>query len=170
MRVKHTNMVEIHQVPLQLISEIANRELSFVRFLAMKLDYKIQNGHVSIENGLMLTKTLSARAIETKELIELREENQKIAQDRQSHALAVEFLKSERKALKEKVDRLEYFLKQSDDRTNRFEASLLKMAESVSHLANNRDALMGQMLEQSSWDIKKVGQKEVLILSNPISE
>jgi hypothetical protein len=29
--------------------------------------------------------------------------------------------------------------------------------------------LMGQMLQQSSWHIKQVGQKEVLVLSKPVN-
>lgn len=161
-------MIEDVQVPLQKISEITNRKLSFVRFLARNVDIEITNEHVSIDCALQLTKMLCIKAADTDEVHELREENKQLVQDKQAHELAVEFLKSERKALKEKVQILERQLEQSEGRTDRFEASLLKMAESVSHLANNRDVLMGQMMRQSKWHIKQVGEKEVLILSKPI--
>ena len=161
-------MIEDVQVPLQKISEITNRKLSFVRFLARNVDIEITNEHVSIDCALQLTKMLCIKAADTDEVHELREENKQLAQDKQAHELAVEFLKSERKALKEKVQILERQLEQSEGRTDRFEASLLKMAESVSHLANNRDVLMGQMMRQSNWHIKQVGEKEVLVLSKPI--
>ena len=158
-------MIEDVQVPLQKISEITNRKLSFVRFLARNVDIEITNEHVSIDCALQLTKMLCIKAADTDEVHELREENKQLVQDKQAHELAVEFLKSERKALKEKVQILERQLEQSEGRTDRFEASLLKMAESVSHLANNRDVLMGQMMRQSKWHIKQVGEKEVLVLS-----
>lgn len=161
-------MIEDVQVPLQKISEITNRKLSFVRFLARNVDIEITNEHVSIDCALQLTKMLCIKAADTDEVHELREENKQLVQDKQAHELAVEFLKSERKALKEKVQILERQLEQSEGRTDRFEASLLKMAESVSHLANNRDVLMGQMMRQSNWHIKQVGEKEVLVLSKPI--
>ena len=161
-------MIEDVQVPLQKISEITNRQLSFVRFLARNVDIEITNEHVSIDCALQLTKMLCIKAADTDEVHELREENKQLVQDKQAHELAVEFLKSERKALKEKVQILERQLEQSEGRTDRFEASLLKMAESVSHLANNRDVLMGQMIRQSNWHIKQVGEKEVLVLSKPI--
>lgn len=161
-------MIEDVQVPLQKISEITNRKLSFVRFLARNVDIEITNEHVSIDCALQLTKMLCIKAADTDEVHELREENKQLVQDKQAHELAVEFLKSERKALKEKVQILERQLEQSEGRTDRFEASLLKMAESVSHLANNRDVLMGQMMRQSRWHIKQVGEKEVLVLSKPI--
>jgi septal ring factor EnvC (AmiA/AmiB activator) len=161
-------MIEDVQVPLQKISEITNRKLSFVRFLARNVDIEITNEHVSIDCALQLTKMLCIKAADTDEVHELREENKQLVQDKQAHELAVEFLKSERKALKEKVQILERQLEQSEGRTDRFEASLLKMAESVSHLANNRDVLMGQMMRQSKWHIKQVGEKEVLVLSKPI--
>ena len=161
-------MIEDVQVPLQKISEITNRKLSFVRFLARNVDIEITNEHVSIDCALQLTKMLCIKAADTDEVHELREENKQLVQDKQAHELAVEFLKSERKALKEKVQILERQLEQSEGRTDRFEASLLKMAESVSHLANNRDVLMGQMIRQSNWHIKQVGEKEVLVLSKPI--
>ena len=161
-------MIEDVQVPLQKISEITNRKLSFVRFLARNVDIEITNEHVSIDCALQLTKMLCIKAADTDEVHELREENKQLVQDKQAHELAVEFLKSERKALKEKVQILELQLEQSEGRTDRFEASLLKMAESVSHLANNRDVLMGQMMRQSKWHIKQVGEKEVLVLSKPI--
>ena len=161
-------MIEDVQVPLQKISEITNRKLSFIRFLARNVDIEITNEHVSIDCALQLTKMLCIKAADTDEVHELREENKQLVQDKQAHELAVEFLKSERKALKEKVQILERQLEQSEGRTDRFEASLLKMAESVSHLANNRDVLMGQMMRQSKWHIKQVGEKEVLILSKPI--
>ena len=161
-------MIEDVQVPLQKISEITNRKLSFVRFLARNVDIEITNEHVSIDCALQLTKMLCIKAADTDEVHELREENKQLVQDKQAHELAVEFLKSERKALKEKVQILERQLEQSEGRTDRFETSLLKMAESVSHLANNRDVLMGQMIRQSNWHIKQVGEKEVLVLSKPI--
>lgn len=161
-------MIEDVQVPLQKISEITNRKLSFVRFLARNVDIEITNEHVSIDCALQLTKMLCIKAADTDEVHELREENKQLVQDKQAHELAVEFLKSERKALKEKVQILERQLEQSEGRTDRFEESLLKMAESVSHLANNRDVLMGQMMRQSKWHIKQVGEKEVLVLSKPI--
>lgn len=161
-------MIEDVQVPLQKISEITNRKLSFIRFLARNVDIEITNEHVSIDCALQLTKMLCIKAADTDEVHELREENKQLVQDKQAHELAVEFLKSERKALKEKVQILERQLEQSEGRTDRFEASLLKMAESVSHLANNRDVLMGQMMRQSNWHIKQVGEKEVLVLSKPI--
>ena len=161
-------MIEDVQVPLQKISEITNRKLSFVRFLARNVDIEITNEHVSIDCALQLTKMLCIKAADTDEVHELREENKQLSHDKQAHELAVEFLKSERKALKEKVQILERQLEQSEGRTDRFEASLLKMAESVSHLANNRDVLMGQMIKQSNWHIKQVGEKEVLVLSKPI--
>lgn len=162
-------MIAIGQVSLQQISEITNRKLSFVRFLARNVDIEIVDENVSIESALELTKMLCIKTADTEEIHELREENKKLAHDKQAHELAVEFLKSERKALKEKVEILEHHLRQSEGRTDRFEASLLKMAESVSHLANNRDVLMGQMLRQSSWHVKQVGQKEVLVLSKPVN-
>ena len=161
-------MIEDVQVPLQKISEITNRKLSFIRFLARNVDIEITNEHVSIDCALQLTKMLCIKAADTDEVHELREENKQLVQDKQAHELAVEFLKSERKALKEKVQILERQLEQSEGRTDRFEESLLKMAESVSHLANNRDLLMGQMIRQSNWHIKQVGEKEVLVLSKPI--
>jgi len=161
-------MIEDVQVPLQKISEITNRKFSFVRFLARNVDIEITNEHVSIDCALQLTKMLCIKAADTDEVHELREENKQLVQDKQAHELAVEFLKSERKALKEKVQILERQLEKSEGRTDRFEASLLKMAESVSHLANNRDVLMGQMIKQSNWHIKQVGEKEVLVLSKPI--
>ena len=161
-------MIEDVQVPLQKISEITNRKLSFIRFLARNVDIEITNEHVSIDCALQLTKMLCIKAADTDEVHELREENKQLVQDKQAHELAVEFLKSERKALKEKVQILERQLEQSEGRTDRFEASLLKMAESVSHLANNRDVLMGQMMRQSNWHIKQIGEKEVLVLSKPI--
>jgi septal ring factor EnvC (AmiA/AmiB activator) len=161
-------MIEDVQVPLQKISEITNRKLTFVRFLARNVDIEITNEHVSIDCALQLTKMLCIKAADTDAVHELREENKQLVHDKQAHELAVEFLKSERKALKEKVQILERQLEQSEGRTDRFEASLLKMAESVSHLANNRDVLMGQMIRQSNWHIKQVGEKEVLVLSKPI--
>jgi FtsZ-binding cell division protein ZapB len=163
------NMIANGQVPLQQISEITNRKLSFARFLARNVDIEIIDEKVSIESALKLTKMLCIKTADTEEIHELREENKQLAHDKQAHELAVEFLKSERKALQDKVEILEYHLRQSEGRTNRFEASLLKMAESVSHLANNRDLLMGQMLKQSSWHIEQVGQKEVLVLSKPVN-
>ena len=162
-------MVANIQVPLQQISEITNRKLSYVRFLARNVDIEITNEHVSVDSALRLTKMLCIKTVDTEEIHELREENKQLANDKQAHELAVEFLKSERKALKEKVEILERQLKQSEGRSDRFEASLLKMAESVSHLANNRDLLMKQMIKQSQWQIKQIEEKEVLVLSNPVN-
>lgn len=156
------------KVPLQQISEITNRKLSFVRLLSRNVDIEIIDEQVSIESALKLTKMLCLKTMDTEEIHELREENKQLAHDKQAHELAVEFLKSEHKALKEKVEILERHLKQSEGRTDRFEASLLKMADSVSHLANNRDVLFGRMLQLSIWHVKQVEEKEDLVLSKSI--
>jgi len=42
------------------------------------------------------------------------------------------------------------------------------MADSVSHLANNRDVLIGRMLQLSIWHVKQVEEKEDLVLSKSI--
>lgn len=156
-------------IPLQKISELTERNLAFIRFVAKNVDIEIKDEQVSNYDALKLTKMLCIKTVDTDEINELREENKKLAHNRQAHELAIEFLKAERDALKEKIELLERHLKLSEGRTDRFEASLLKMAESVSHLANNRDVLMGRMLEQSSWHIKQVGHKEVLVLSKPVN-
>ena len=123
---------------------------------------------VSIEDGLKLTKALATNNSNDERLKELKSENEQLVHDKQVHELAVEFLKAERKALQEKVDLLEKHLERAEQRTDRFEQSLLRMTESVSHLANNRDILMSKMINQSSWYIKKLGSKDVLVLSEPI--
>ena len=51
-------MIANGQVPLQQISEITKRKLSFVRFLARNVDIEIQDEQVSIESALTLTKML----------------------------------------------------------------------------------------------------------------
>jgi FtsZ-binding cell division protein ZapB len=162
-------MIANIQVSIQQISDITNRKLSFVRFLAKKVDIDVNDEKVSIDNALLLTKMLCSNTADTEEIHELREENKQLVHDKHAHEITVEFLKFECRVLKEKLEILEDHLKQSEGRTDRFEASLLKMAESVSHLANNRDALMGQMLKYSSWHIKQVDKKEVLVLSKPVN-
>ena len=100
-------MIANGQVPLQQISEITNRKLSFVRFLARNVDIEIIDEKVSIESALKLTKMLCIKTADKEEIHELREENKKLAHDKQAHELAVEFLKSERRALMEKIPLLE---------------------------------------------------------------
>jgi hypothetical protein len=167
--VRSTNTMNKNvEVPLQKIIDLTDRKLSFVRFVARNVNIEIINEHVSVDDALKLTKMLCIKTADTEVIHELREENKQLSHNKQAHEIAIEFLKSERKALREKIEILERHLMQSECRTDRFEASLLRMAESVSHLANNRDILMGQMLQQSSWQIKQVGEKEVLVLSKPI--
>ena len=126
---------------------------------------------VPAEHALIITQTLSRKetAEETAEIVKLRDDNENLAFEKEVQELAVEFLKSERKALKEKVILLETTLAKSEARSDRLETSLMQLTESISHLANNRDNLMGMMLKQSTYEVKTIGSKEVLVLSNPIS-
>ena len=157
-----------NSIDLSLIAKVTDRKVSFITFLAKNLSIDIVMGAVSIEDGLKLTKALANNNSNDERLEELQSENEQLAHDKQAHELAVEFLKAERKALQEKVDLLEKHLERAEQRTDRFEQSLLRMTESVSHLANNRDILMSKMINQSSWYIKKLGSKDVLVLSEPI--
>jgi predicted RNase H-like nuclease (RuvC/YqgF family) len=157
-----------NSIDLSLIAKVTDRKVSFITFLAKNLSIDIVMGAVSIEDGLKLTKALASNNSNDERLEELQSENEQLAHDKQAHELAVEFLKAERKALQEKVDLLEKHLERAEQRTDRFEQSLLRMTESVGHLANNRDILMSKMINQSSWYIKKLGSKDVLVLSEPI--
>ena len=157
-----------NSIDLSLIAKVTDRKVSFITFLAKNLSIDIVMGAVSIEDGLKLTKALASNNSNDERLEELQSENEQLAHDKQVHELAVEFLKAERKALQEKVDLLAKHLERAEQRTDRFEQSLLRMTESVSHLANNRDILMSKMINQSSWYIKKLGSKDVLVLSEPI--
>ena len=157
-----------NSIDLSLIAKVTGRKVSFITFLAKNLSIDIVMGAVSIEDGLKLTKALASNSSNDERLEELRKENEQLEHDKQAHELAVEFLKAERKALQEKVDLLAKHLERAEQRTDRFEQSLMRMTESVSHLANNRDILMGKMINQSSWRIQNLGAEEVLVLSNPI--
>ena len=157
-----------NSIDLRLISKVTDRKVSYITFLAKNLSIDITMGVVSIEDGLKLTKTLTLNASHDEKLDELRRENELLEHDKQAYELAVEFLKTERKALQEKVEMLTKHLDRAEQRTDRFENSLLKMVESVSHLANNRDVLMGKMIGQSSWKLTTMGAKEILVLSDPI--
>ena len=157
-----------NSIDLSLIAKVTDRKVSFITFLAKNLSIDINMEAVSIEDGLKLTKALATNNSNDERLKELKSENEQLVHDKQVHELAVEFLKAERKALQEKVDLLEKHLERAEQRTDRFEQSLLRMTESVSHLANNRDILMSKMINQSSWYIKKLGSKDVLVLSEPI--
>ena len=157
-----------NSIDLRLISTVTDRKVSFITFLAKNLSIDIVMGAVSIEDGLKLTKALASNSSNDERLEELRKDNEQLEHDKQAHELAVEFLKAERKALHEKVDLLTKHLDRAEQRTDRFEQSLLRMTESISHLANNRDILMGKMIGQSSWRIQNLGAKEVLVLSEPI--
>ena len=157
-----------NSIDLSLIAKVTGRKVSFITFLAKNLSIDIVMGAVSIEDGLKLTKALASNNSNDERLEELQSENEQLTHDKQAHELAVEFLKAERKALKEKVEILTNHLEKAEQRTDRFEQSLLRMTESVSHLANNRDILMGKMIGQSSWQIQNLGAKEVLVLSKPI--
>ena len=157
-----------NSIDLSLIAKVTGRKVSFITFLAKNLSIDIVIGSVSIEDGLKLTKALASNSSNDERLEELQKENEQLDHDKQAHELAVEFLKAERKALQEKVDLLAKHLERAEQRTDRFEQSLLRMTESVSHLANNRDILMSKMINQSSWYIKKLGSKDVLVLSEPI--
>lgn len=157
-----------NSIDLSLIAKVTDRKVSFITFLAKNLSIDINMEAVSIEDGLKLTKALATNNSNDERLKELKSENEQLVHDKQVHELAVEFLKAERKALQEKVDLLAKHLERAEQRTDRFEQSLLRMTESVSHLANNRDILMSKMINQSSWYIKKLGSKDVLVLSEPI--
>ena len=157
-----------NSIDLSLIAKVTDRKVSFITFLAKNLSIDIVMGAVSIEDGLKLTKALASNNSNDERLEELQSENEQLTHDKQAHELAVEFLNAERKALKEKVEILTRHLEKAEQRTDRFEQSLLRMTESVSHLANNRDILMSKMINQSSWYIKKLGSKDVLVLSEPI--
>lgn len=157
-------------VSIELISNITARKTALVKMFIKQMELECTNGMLSVENALLLTKTLSQKdkPIDSAEVIKIQDEKNKIAHEKAVHELAVEFLKAERKALNEKIENLTQQLERAEQRTDRFEQSLLRMTESVSHLANNRDMLMGQMLRQSSWKLQRVGAKEVLVLSDPI--
>ena len=157
-----------NSIDLRLISKVTDRKVSFITFLAKNLSIDIVMGAVSIEDGLKLTKALASNSSNDENLDELRRENEQLEHDKQAYELAVEFLKTERKALQEKVEMLTKHLDRAEQQTDRFENSLLKMVESVSHLANNRDVLMCKMIGQSSWKITTMGAKEILVLSDPI--
>jgi len=157
-----------NSIDLRLISTVTDRKVSFITFLAKNLSIDIVMGAVSIEDGLKLTKALASNSSNDEKLDELRRENEQLEHDKQAYELAVEFLNTERKALQEKVEMLTKNLDRAEQRTDRFENSLLKMVESVSHLANNRDVLMGKMIGQSSWKLTTMGAKEILVLSDPI--
>jgi len=163
-----TNMQFDNSIDLSLIAKVTDRKISFITFLAKNLSIDIVMGAVSIEDGLKLTKALASNSSNDEKLDELRRENEQLEHDKQAYELAVEFLKTERKALQEKVEMLTKHLDRAEQQTDRFENSLLKMVESVSHLANNRDVLMGKMIGQSSWKLTTMGAKEILVLSDPI--
>jgi uncharacterized ferredoxin-like protein len=62
------NMIANGQVPLQQISEITNRKLSFARFLARNVDIEIIDEKVSIESAIKLTKMLCIKTADTEEI------------------------------------------------------------------------------------------------------
>ena len=157
-----------NSIDLSLIAKVTDRKVSFITFLAKNLSIDINMESVSIEDGLKLTKALATNNSNDERLKELKSENEQLVHDKQVHELAVEFLKAERKALQEKVDLLEKHLERAEQRTDRFEQSLLKMTESVSHLANNRDILMGKMINQSRWKMQTIGSKDILVLYDPV--
>ena len=159
------------RIPISLIAEVLDRKQSYIRLLLKQMMVDHSGDSVPAEHALIITQTLSRKetAEETAEIVKLRDDNENLAFEKEVQELAVEFLKSERKALKEKVILLETTLAKSEARSDRLEASLMQLTESISHLANNRDNLMGMMLRQSTCEVKMVGSKEVLVLSNPIS-
>jgi predicted nuclease with TOPRIM domain len=157
-----------NSIDLSLIAKVTGRKVSFITFLAKNLSIDIVIGSVSIEDGLKLTKALASNSSNDERLEELRKENEQLDHDKQAHELAVEFLKAERKALQEKVDLLAKHLERAEQRTDRFEQSLIRMTESVSHLANNRDILMGKMINQSRWKMQTIGSKDILVLYDPV--
>ena len=159
------------RIPISLIAEVLDRKQSYIRLLLKQMMVDHSGDSVPAEHALIITQTLSRKetAEETAEIVKLRDDNENLAFEKEVQELAVEFLKSERKALKEKVILLETTLAKSEARSDRLEASLMQLTESISHLANNRDNLMGMMLRQSTCEVKMVGSKEVLVLSNPIA-
>ena len=157
-----------NSIDLSLIAKVTGRKVSFITFLAKNLSIDIVIGSVSIEDGLKLTKALASNSSNDERLEELQKENEQLDHDKQAHELAVEFLKAERKALQEKVDLLAKHLERAEQRTDRFEQSLMRMTESVSHLANNRDILMGEMINQSRWKMQTIGSKDILVLYDPV--
>ena len=159
------------RIPISLIAEVLDRKQSYIRLPLKQMMVDHSGDSVPAEQALIITQTLSRKetAEETAEIVKLRDDNENLAFEKEVQELAVEFLKSERKALKEKVILLETTLAKSEARSDRLEASLMQLTESISHLANNRDNLMGMMLRQSTCEVKMVGSKEVLVLSNPIS-
>ena len=157
-----------NSIDLSLIAKVTGRKVSFITFLAKNLSIDIVIGSVSIEDGLKLTKALASNSSNDERLEELQKENEQLDHDKQAHELAVEFLTAERKALQEKVDLLAKHLERAEQRTDRFEQSLMRMTESVSHLANNRDILMGKMINQSRWKMQTIGSKDILVLYDPV--
>ena len=159
------------RIPISLIAEVLDRKQSYIRLLLKQMMVDHSDDSVPAEHALIITQTLSRKetAEETAEIVKLRDDNENLAFEKEVQELAVEFLKSERKALKEKVILLETTLAKSEARSDRLETSLMQLTESISHLANNRDNLMGMMLKQSTYEVKTIGSKEVLVLSNPIS-
>ena len=159
------------RIPISLLADILDRKQSFIKLLLKQMGINYVGETIPVEDALIITQNLSSKetAAETAEIVKLRDDNENLAFEKEVQELAVEFLKSERKALKEKVILLETTLAKSEARSDRLEASLMQLTESISHLANNRDNLMGMMLRQSTCEVKMVGSKEVLVLSNPIS-
>ena len=159
------------RIPISLLAEVLDRKQSYIRLLLKQMMVDHSGDSVPAEQALIITQTLPRKetAEETAEIVKLRDDNENLAFEKEVQELAVEFLKSERKALKEKVVILESTLAKSEARSDRLEASLMQLTESISHLANNRDNLMGMMLKQSTYEVKMIGSKEVLVLSNPIS-
>jgi len=159
------------RIPISLIAEVLDRKQSYIRLLLKQMMVDHSGDSVPAEHALIITQTLSRKetAEETAEIVKLRDDNENLAFEKEVQELAVEFLKSERKALKEKVILLETTLAKSEARSDRLETSLMQLTESISHLANNRDNLMGMMLKKSTYEVKTIGSKEVLVLSNPIS-
>ena len=159
------------RIPISLIAEVLDRKQSYIRLLLKQMMVDHSGDSVPAEHALIITQTLSRKEMagETAEIVKLRDDNENLAFEKEVQELAVEFLKSERKALKEKVVILESTLAKSEARSDRLETSLMQLTESISHLANNRDNLMGLMLKQSTYEVKMIGSKEVLVLSNPIS-
>ena len=155
-------------VKFEQISKVAERRLSLIRFLAKNSEMEIKDDGVSIIDALKLTKLLCSKSADTEQVYNLQNKAQKNSDDKHANELLIQSLKSQCKAFEDKANMLEKLLQKSEDRSERFETSLLATVETVSHLANNRDMIMGQMLRQSKWHIKQVGQKEVLVLSEPI--
>ena len=162
-------MTNKNWVKFGIISEVAERRLSLIRFLAKNSEMEIKEDGVSIEDALKLTKLLCSKSPDTEQVLNRQNKVQHNSDDKHANELLIQSLKSQCKALEDKANLLEKQLQKSEDRSERFETSLLATVETVSHLANNRDVIMGQMLQQSKWHIKQVGQKEVLVLSKPVN-